>query len=707
MVVGAWNRRHAKIGSFLWLLGSFCTYTAAAAAGVSVNGSASSSTDNHDDDDHDDENDWLLHALQKDAHPLWLRERCLSSFYADSETRQPKYNLHEEIEDLKVVGISQVRKSGQPGFLVEFSDQHSCFYAKHLLAAEWKNERTFLQAPTWNLLPLFLWDRERLVAPPAFDYNDIVQQQQQATDDKSTTSTTMNGYTDQTRKFLSVLISTGLVLMENVPRQEGECVRFGTQFSSLRETEWGPQFNVRSTPDDGSGGVVRKDLAYTSNSIGMHVDSPYRIDTPPAYQLLHAIDHCDSNSPDGCFVHNHFVDGFFVARDLCRSNREYFDVLTKIPLRWENNGGDDSSLLYRYAPMIELEHDMAVDVGGCPPVKAINFSAKSGGYAPRISNNKDELELFYQAKRRFSSMLHDDKYTVRLQLFPGALIIFDNRRILHSRSEIAPTDGERWLQGCYLNRDGIHYLHEQLRRHYTQQQTETPFTTLKNAAKADYDRMGVEYDEAIVQKTLDNLLKLLQSQKDAYLGAPVSLLEHGLQTASRALRQGENDETVVISLFHDVFETLAVKNHGELIAAMLAPWISPKSQWLLAHHEIFQGYYYFEHYGGDPNLRDIFLTNPHYNWTVTWCELYDQASFDPDYPSLPLSTFVPIVERVLAKPQYWWNPSHPKAGAVSASVSSSSTNTDAETDGTTQPLSSDGSIGPCHDTWTCYGEEAQ
>ena len=191
-----------------------------------------------------------------------------------------------------------------------------------------------------------------------------------------------------------------------------------------------------------------------------------------------------------------------------------------------------------------------------------------------------------------------------------------------------------------------------------------PFRTLGTATREDHDRMGVEYDAAIIQKTGENLFKLLKSQEDQFLGAYVTLMEHNVQTASRALRAGEDDETIFMSLFHDVFETLPVKNHGELIAAMLAPWISPKNQWLLAHHEVFQGKYYFDKFNLDPDQRDMYIDNPYYNWTATWCEKYDQASFDPGYESLPLETFEPIVERVLARPQYWWNPMHPKAGAI-------------------------------------------
>ena len=575
---------------------------------------------------------------------------------------------------MTILNINVVKIEGTLAVRVDFSDHQSCTFSESTIRAELENDFTFLQAPTWGFPPKYIWDSKTLHAPPSFEHDDIINE------------------SDQTRKFLSTLISTGIAVVSNVPREAGECVRFGERFSSLRETEWGKQFNVRSTPDMASGGVQRKDLAYTPNKIGMHVDSPYRIDTPPAFQLLHAIEHC--NGPE-CRVHNRLVDGFAVAAVLCQRDRELFDALTSVVLRWENNGGDDSSLLFRYAPMIELENTYSNTTASeyaCPAVRAINFSAKSGGYAPNMP--KDQLELFYKAKREFSELLHSDHFAVRVQLYPGALIIFDNRRVLHSRSEIENTDGERWLQGCYLNRDGVYYLYERMRRKFTSL-TETPFRNLREAEKSDFDRMGVEYDKEVTQNALQNFLQLLMSQKNAYLGAPVSLLEHNVQTASRAFREGEDDETIVISLFHDVFETLAVKNHGELASAMLAPWISPKSQWLLAHHEIFQGFYYFEHYGLDKNQRDMFLDHPFYNWTVTWCEKYDQASFDPDYPSLPLSALVPAVERVLSKPQYWWNPSHPKSGAVSAQTTSYRESAVTGHNRSDPPKA-------CKDTWTCF-----
>jgi predicted HD phosphohydrolase len=188
---------------------------------------------------------------------------------------------------------------------------------------------------------------------------------------------------------------------------------------------------------------------------------------------------------------------------------------------------------------------------------------------------------------------------------------------------------------------------------------------LADMNKQEIEEMARCYAERVVPQQGARLLRMLEAQRGDRLGAAVDLYEHGVQTASRAYRGGESEELVVASLLHDVTETLVAKNHGGVIAQLLQPWVSPATQWLLANHEVFQLRYYGEHVAGaDPNASDRWLTHEHYNATRRWCELYDQAAFDPSYPSLPLGFFVPMLERVLAREPYWWNPEHPKRSCV-------------------------------------------
>jgi predicted HD phosphohydrolase len=90
-------------------------------------------------------------------------------------------------------------------------------------------------------------------------------------------------------------------------------------------------------------------------------------------------------------------------------------------------------------------------------------------------------------------------------------------------------------------------------------------------------------------------------------------------------------------------------NHGEVVASVLKPFVSEANHWMLEHHPVFQVYFYGSHLGIDPNQRDRYRGNPYFDCTAEFCACYDEVSFDPDYPSEPMSTFEPMVRRILAK----------------------------------------------------------
>jgi predicted HD phosphohydrolase len=144
----------------------------------------------------------------------------------------------------------------------------------------------------------------------------------------------------------------------------------------------------------------------------------------------------------------------------------------------------------------------------------------------------------------------------------------------------------------------------------------------------------------------DGLLRLLSSlQHDDALSAPVNLYTHCLQTATRALEDGADDELVVVALFHDVPEAISQNEHGAMAAQLLAPRISTARTWLLTHHGVFQNYYFVNHPTRDRFERNGYLDHPFAEQTDYFCRCYDQNSFDPDYPVAPLDTFRPIVRR--------------------------------------------------------------
>jgi len=143
-------------------------------------------------------------------------------------------------------------------------------------------------------------------------------------------------------------------------------------------------------------------------------------------------------------------------------------------------------------------------------------------------------------------------------------------------------------------------------------------------------------------------LKLLEGDCG---GFAVDRMEHSLQSATLAHRDGMDEEYVVCALLHDIGDTLASHNHAELGATILKPFVSEENWWMLQHHGIFQGYYFFHYLGLDKNMRDQFRGHPSFEHTAMFCARHDQNAFDPNYDTMPLEAFVPMVGRVMAQPK--------------------------------------------------------
>jgi predicted HD phosphohydrolase len=134
-------------------------------------------------------------------------------------------------------------------------------------------------------------------------------------------------------------------------------------------------------------------------------------------------------------------------------------------------------------------------------------------------------------------------------------------------------------------------------------------------------------------------------------GFAVDRLEHSLQAATLAHRDGMDEEYVVCALIHDIGDILASASHAELGATIMRPYVSEANHWMMAHHGIFQGYYFFQYLGLDRNMRDQFRGHPHFEYTARFCARHDQNAFDPAYDTMPLEAFEPMVQRVMARPK--------------------------------------------------------
>lgn len=149
----------------------------------------------------------------------------------------------------------------------------------------------------------------------------------------------------------------------------------------------------------------------------------------------------------------------------------------------------------------------------------------------------------------------------------------------------------------------------------------------------------------------DRLLASLRLLGEEGGGFAVTRLEHSLQTATRAHRDGRDEEYVVCALMHDVGDLMGPANHAEVGAMIMKPYISEANHWMMDKHGIFQGYYFFHYLGLDRDMRDQFRGHPHFEYTAQFCHMYDQNSFEPGYDTLPLDAFEPMLRRVLAHPK--------------------------------------------------------
>ena len=176
------------------------------------------------------------------------------------------------------------------------------------------------------------------------------------------------------------------------------------------------------------------------------------------------------------------------------------------------------------------------------------------------------------------------------------------------------------------------------------------FTRMELSTQDDWRKIGAEF-MPFASKLPDRLLAHLKVLEGDYGGFPVDRYTHSLQTATRALRAGRDEEYVVCALLHDIGDTLGSYNHFDIAAAILKPFVSDANLWMVQHHGIFQGYYFFHHIGLDRNLRDQFKGHAHYERTAEFCELYDNPAFDAKAETLPIGEFEPMLRRVFAQPR--------------------------------------------------------
>ena len=177
------------------------------------------------------------------------------------------------------------------------------------------------------------------------------------------------------------------------------------------------------------------------------------------------------------------------------------------------------------------------------------------------------------------------------------------------------------------------------------------FTQMKDGTKEEYLLLN-KYEKKYTESTADRILKFMYGLNRSLEGYQITRLEHSLQTATRALNDKAEDEMIVGALLHDIGDELAPLNHSEYAAAIIKPYVSEKTHWIIEKHGIFQMYYYAHHLGGNKNEREKFKGHKYYIDTINFCENWDQKSFDPNFKSLALKDFEPYVKKIFNRTPY-------------------------------------------------------
>jgi gamma-butyrobetaine dioxygenase len=340
-------------------------------------------------------------------HAVWLRDNCP----CPACRHESGQRLLDTIAIPQDVGLASARTNDGAVETV-FADGHEARFD-----AAWLRSHCYC-GDEGRKRPRRLWGAELAGELPAARYDDAVASE------------------DALRDWLGAVDELGFAILLGGPSDPGTVARVVDLFGFVRETNYGRIFDVRSVVDPSN-------LAYTGLALGAHSDNPYR-DPTPTLQLLH----CVASSTGG--GENTLVDAFQVAEDLRVAQPDAFELLARHPLRFRY--GDGGTELEAEWPVI------GIDLRG--DVSAVHFNTRS---AAPLALDESLVEPYYDAYRTFGRLLSAPEYQIRFKLDPGDLFIVDNLRVLHGRTGYSEA-GERHLQGCYADRDGLRSRLAVLRR---------------------------------------------------------------------------------------------------------------------------------------------------------------------------------------------------------------------------------------------------
>lgn len=186
------------------------------------------------------------------------------------------------------------------------------------------------------------------------------------------------------------------------------------------------------------------------------------------------------------------------------------------------------------------------------------------------------------------------------------------------------------------------------------------FTAMEHGTPADF-KIIASNDEGTQDQLADRILAHLGLAEGDDGGYQINRMKHSIQAADRASAMGADDDWIFGTLLHDIGDTIAPDNHAAMAADVVAPYVRPEVEFTVRHHGAFQAYYYWHHIGRDRCAREKFRSSEFFEHAVIFCHLWDQSSFNPNYPTSDLEQYRDLVKRVCSQKPF----SHHKAGSLS------------------------------------------
>lgn len=327
---------------------------------------------------------------------LWLRERCQDAGQVDALTRQRLFNPHELAEEL---ALTKIEPDGTGQAWLSFSDGCRGRYDLGALAEE-----------------VDISDR----LPPPLPWRSDLDRELVTHDWPALARD------DRLHAALSTFLERGFLILRQVPVDRERVLAVAEAFGHLRDTNFGRYFEVYSRPHG-------NDLAYSSVALGPHTDNPYR-EPVPGIQLLH----CLANETSGGL--STLADSLAVGAVLKDEDPEGFECLAATPVCFRFRDAEEEFVEWR------------------PVIRRDAHGRMTGlHYSPRLDflplMDEASLKRYHRLRRKLARMLSDPRFELRFPLAAGELLMFDNARVVHGRTEFDPREGRRHLQGCYIDVD--------------------------------------------------------------------------------------------------------------------------------------------------------------------------------------------------------------------------------------------------------------